>query len=137
MFLVFICYRFYKNNIQIMCEKTQRSKKVGTNIYISNTSYYHCGESTASYIIGYNSYYNNYSIDLGLFRSKLQITKNKQCRKRFLKLLIDLNNVIYYSYFIYNKYYNFVDKNYIILINSSIKLFNCRDYYKIHSYIIT
>jgi hypothetical protein len=134
-----ILYNFYKNNLKITCDRiSQRKQEIGVLITISNNSYYLCGECIASYIINYNSINSiyNYVIDIGLFNSLLLIRKDEQSRSRILKLQIELNDVMYYSYFIYNKYYTFVDKNYFITNSiSSKKLFNCRDYYKIYSYI--
>jgi len=146
MFLPFISYKFHKNKILIFIEKIQIIKGGGINMYISNTSYYHCDKCIAAYIICNNSYY--YFIKLELNNSSLEITKDKNSRIRFFTLLIKSNNISYYSYFIYNKYYKFIfkryDKYYTFLDEHSYskttsiyakKLFNCRDYYKIHSYI--
>jgi len=127
----------YKNNIEISCKKCVINYIIIV-LYINYDTYYICEKTVVDYNLGYKSPYN-YFICLGLCNSKLQITKDYQAKIRYVKLLIELNDVVYYSYFIYNKYYKFVCKQYFVLNKSSMsskKLFNCRDYYKLHSYII-
>ena len=68
------------------------------------------------------------------------ICKNKRCKFIIYSNIYNLFNT-FYTYFIYNKYYNSkkIDKLYRHILCDSInsyKLFNCRDYYKILSFII-
>jgi hypothetical protein len=83
---------------------------------------------------------NGYRYTIGFYYSYYQIVKSTYypLKKRSLNI-ININYIImYYSYFIYIKYYSFSNiKVYFNITNSitSRKLFNCRDYYKIYSYI--
>jgi len=65
------------------------------------------------------------------------INKSFSLKRRNLNIKIIIYNILFYSYFIYNKYYTNGNKKYYNSINSitSKKLFNCRDFHKIHSYI--
>jgi len=102
------------------------------------------------------NYYGNYSFEIyykhnyrysrffqPLFSSYYEIHKKFIKKKRYLdinyKLLSEYN--IYYSYFIYNKYYTYDNiKQYYFTNDSHTKLIlskiiNCRDYYRIYSFI--
>jgi hypothetical protein len=141
--LMNIDYRIfsYKNNIEISCKKNEHKQDIyciHIVLYINYYTYYSCDKTIVYHILRYKSLQYNYFICLGLLNSRLKIYKDYHSRIRYVKLLIKLNEVRYYSYFIYNKYYKFVSKQYFVLNKSSMsskKLFNCRDYYKIHSYI--
>jgi len=71
--------------------------------------------------------------------SYYQIIKNEDLIKsREFNIIHIKYDIIYYSYFIYIKYYNISNiKDYFYSIDTitSRKLFNCRDYYKIYSFI--
>jgi len=132
----------YKNNIEISCKKNEHKHDIyciHIVLYINNYTYYSCDKTIVYRILEFNkSQQYSYFICLGLLNSRLKIHKDYHSRIRYVKLLIKLNEVRYYSYFIYNKYYKFLGKQYFVLNKSSMsskKLFNCRDYYKIHSYI--
>jgi hypothetical protein len=63
--------------------------------------------------------------------------KNNISKKQYLNIQTRIYNT-FYSYFIYNKYYtsaNMKEYNHSIKSITSKKLFSCRDYYKIYSYI--
>jgi len=82
-------------------------------------------------------YYKRFLNDYEFFSSYYTLYKNCLFKQRDLIIKIITYNIIFYSYFIYNKYYtNGNTKHYMIMKSiTSIKLFNCRDFYKIHSYI--
>jgi len=86
-------------------------------------------------------YYKHFQIDYEFFSSYYTLYKNCLSKQRDLLIKIITYNIIFYSNFIYNKYYTngntkYYAKYYMIMESiTSIKLFNCRDFYKIHSYI--
>ena len=80
-----------------------------------------------------NYYYKRFCINCSYYK----IYKNFLCKKRLLNIKINIYDILYYSYFIYNKYCSYLnEKGYNIYTLTSKKIFNCRDYYKIYSYII-
>ena len=126
----------FKNKILIDNNKGYRDLKYfNTNIGIL----YSYSRTTDSFIyIRYEK--NGYQYTIGFYDSSYQIVKSTPYRlkKRCLNI-ININYIImYYSYFIYIKYYSFSNIKVYFIINNSIssrKLFNCRDYYKIYSFI--
>ena len=99
--------------------------------------YIYHGISSCCYAIETNSKYY-YSKFFCLPNGSLyRLCKDYNFRVRILHI----QNIIYnlfYSYFINNKYYNSNVKTYSKMLSISYKkIFNCRDYYKIHSYIIS
>jgi len=106
------------------------TKKI--NIYIIDSNY-----------IQFEQQQNNfecYCKCFSYFRSSCLIYKNNKDKIRIFIQINPLYKLCLYSYFIYNKYYNKYNnsKYYHYLINDAInekKLFNCRDFYKIFSFI--
>ncbi len=101
--------------------------------------YGYYGDRVFTYLI-YNK--NGYQYMCSPFNETYyNIFKNNYLQKKRRLNIININYIIiYYSYFIYIKYYSFSNIKVYININNSItskKLFNCRDYYKIYSYIIS
>jgi len=117
-----------------LCLKIKINHVVSYGFYEGAQDYYLYYNNNYKYIKQFNK---RYISDISGFYN---LYKNSLLKRR---MLIKNNNIIYdivYSYFIYNKYYNFSNRkeyyfNFNKLINSN-KLFNCRDYYKIYSYII-
>jgi len=129
-----------KNKTLFKVEKTIANSIFYFIIKINHVkSYNYYGYDQCFYHLNYgNGYY--YTKEFYKLDSVCDFLKNSLLKRRFL----DINYIIYdivYSYFIYNKYYKFSKKNMNKLyftFNKSIthlKLFNCRDYYKIYSYI--
>ena len=103
------------------------------------TGYTFCGYLFNRKYLYYNDtsphYYNTYDLTVGVYYNK--IYKNKYSKERHYKI-IPIKIYTYYSYFIYSKYYNsYWGKNY--LYNMQLiclkKIFNCRDYYRLISFI--
>jgi len=74
-----------------------------------------------------------------MYYSGYQLTKNNSAKYReFTKIPSTFYNTLY-AFFIYNKYYNIYNniKHYHMHDDSInyYKLFNCRDLYRIYSYI--
>jgi len=103
------------------------------------TRYKFCGYLYNRIFLSYNSdkpyYYNSYDLTLNVSYNK--IYKNKCSKERYYNF-IPIKIYTYYSYFIYSKYYNsFCSKNYLYNMQMIClkKIFNCRDYYRLISFI--
>jgi hypothetical protein len=120
-------YYFYLINLVIMFKK------------LNNIKYTFDGNLNKRKYLYYNDtspqYYNTY--DLSVTISYNKIYKNK-CSKERYYTIIPVIMYTYYAYFIYSKYYNsFCSKNYLYNIKSISlnKIFNCRDLYRLISFI--
>jgi len=83
------------------------------------------------------NYYKRFRVGDDKSLSYYIIYKNGVLKIRDLNIKIIIYNIIFYSYFICNKYYTFGNtKIYNFSTSfSNKKLFNYCDFYKIHSYI--
>jgi len=128
--------------------KNQIYKKDDVMIMKYNNNIYTYTNNSYSYEKIFNEYnkYTKYFRPLLYSKSYYTIFKNNIRKSRYLNTPQDVLYNILYSYFIYNKYYSYVNiKDYHININiifiknnkvALSKKFNCRDYYKIHSFIL-
>jgi len=105
-----------------------------------NSKVYSCAEwSSNDFIYANYSDLNNVYV-LTLYKKTYYILIKKNVYNKIIKRDC-INNVLFifmYSYFIYNKYYNFnvlLGKSYDYLIIIDKKKFNCCDFYKIFSFI--
>ena len=111
------------------------------NNYITYDTHQFKNNLCYSYHINYYTekaeYYKRFHIyNSTYFFSHYIIYKNFLYKKQMLNIKIIIYNILFYSYFICNKYYtNGNIKNYNIISITSKKLFNSRDLYKIYSYI--
>ena len=134
-----ICFDWNQNKTQIYRKISNQTYTVD---FFIKTKYYHYFDN--SYFVYYsnninmNYYYSNRisisNVDEGI--SKIKLCKNTSYSRMRYSDTIN-NYLIFYIYFIYNKYYNFFSaKRYCYKLQSlySKKVFNCRDYYKIHSF---
>ena len=116
-----IYYNYHNTytKIKFICKKVVVSR--------INKNYYYCIEFI-NFLPCFN-YPSNILISKGI---------SEKCRSIIL-YLTDIYNIFFYTYFIHKKYFIQInDTKYENLIDTSItskKLFNCRDYYRIHSYI--
>jgi len=116
-----------------------------SELKIKNNNIRYCRYNYHSVLFFYINYcyneewhYNKrFLIDYEFFSSYYTLYKNCLLKHRDLLIKIITYNIIFYSFFIYNKYYTIGNTKYYRNMKSitSIKLFNCRDVYKIHSYI--
>ena len=113
------------------------------NIHVKYNTYNFYRNLICSFRYYYNessSYYSkSFYVDNNSF-SYCKIYKHFPLQKKMLNIKIIIYDILFYSFFIYNKYYTIgytigYTKNYNIKSINSKKLFNCRDLYKIYSYI--
>jgi len=107
--------------------------------HIITYSYYEYAK--CSYILYYSNMYSYIKmfnmLNYFTYDCYYRINKNSLTKHRMLNTTTIIHDIIY-SYFIYNKYYTYSDIKKYFTIQESItskKRFNCRDFYKIYSYI--
>jgi len=136
-----ICFQ-NNNVIQIVIDELlSHSKNVIVTFKVKKTFYYY-GYIHIFYRIEFDleHSYSKYFSFCGMRGPALEIMKKSNIKLRFDDRPI-LCYKFFYIYFIYNKYYSFYNTKSYDLINDNCKnksyrkLFNCRDYYKLHSYI--
>ena len=123
---------------KILIDNKQHGGFSFTIIKYNNVRYFYNEHLDCSFNLDSNNYcyYIKYFYT-GIYFSFYRIYKNGLLKTNILYI----NRIKYntfYSYFIYNKYYTILNrKEYSHNIKSinSKKLFNCRDLYKIYSYI--
>ena len=132
----------FKNKIEIKKLSGYYYKNfIAIKIYINLTLYRYYGilGSTKQILSILEDSSYSYSHNFNLCESSLnQLFKNENWKGKYFNNMKILYNMIY-SYFIYNKYYTLCnyDKYYITFINNiyDYKIFNCRDFYKLYSFI--
>jgi len=131
---------FNKNKSLININKFFQTK---IGIIINNSEYFYCENYMCCYQFFNKINYKYLKCFSSTLNSYYKIEKSQIIKLRDInKIYISYNT--FYSYFIYNKYFKYVNIKayylteislYIINNPSSAKKFNCRDYYKIHSFI--
>ncbi len=83
--------------------------------------------------------YNKYYYIIVNMDSYIHISKNDSHKNKYFNNILYKDFNIYYIYFIYNKYYSIFNskKDYFFVTTIyAKKIFNCRDYYMLHSFIL-
>jgi hypothetical protein len=117
------------------------------NIILKNNYEYTLIDTTKSLefttIKNQNYYYTKiFNLNINYVSSNI-IHKNNKEKIRYIIKLSYIYSICVYSYFIYNKYYSMYNNNKKFYINmftdidtiNEKKLFNCRNLYKIYSFI--
>ena len=141
-----ISFNLLNNRLINSLIKIKYFSETKIRIIINNKEYFYCGNYMCGYQLFNPSSSHNYLKCFPITRGS-----NSYCKieKSQIIKLRDINKIhispfySFYSYFICNKYYKYLNIKeyyisgslYIINIPSSAKKFNCRDLYKIHSFI--
>ena len=140
------------DNIIIYKSIINDTKNINISFINKSNIYYHylntytkilciCEKVVSSSIDGYYCYKIKFSNTLPYFNlSFIVINKGISTRYKYILLYMsNIYNIFFYTYFIHKKYFIKInDTIYVNMFNPSSshkKLFNCRDYYRIHSYI--
>ena len=132
---------FINNNVVQTLNSFNDNNKYVVIVIHHNIIYGYNDNINCYYRLVYNNQNHKYIKFFNIYYdSGYQINKNKNTFVYFKKRFFIIQSIIYnffYSYFIYNKYYNYINTKdyYNMKTINHLKLFNCRDYYKIYSFI--